>query len=241
MSYKKLLLAAAALMVGSVAHAQSAGSNVISLGWFHIMPTGQADPLTIDRIGPVATSTPQPNTGAKIESTDTAGIAFEHYFTDNIGVEASLGIPPKHDVSGKRGYEKFGKLGEVRQWSPALLVKWHFFEATTKFRPYVGLGVNYTWFTGETITNQDFVRQNFGPNASMSASASSSWNPVFNVGANYAITEKWSIGLSVSYVPMSSTATFTTTNSAIAGQTIVSHTKIKINPVATYLNVAYKF
>ncbi len=79
-------------------------------------------------------------------------------------------------------------------------------------------------------------------NARMTASAKSSWNPVFNVGANYAVTDNWFVGLSVSYLPLSSTATLTTQNAGAAGNaTVVSHTKIKIDPVVTYLNVGYRF
>jgi len=127
----------------------------------------------------------------------------------------------------------------VRQWSPAVVFKWHFFEATTKFRPYVGIGVNYTWFTGETVTNQNFVNNEFGPGSKMTASATPSWNPVFNIGANYNITDRWSVGLSVSYVPISTKGNFETT--LANGAVVKSHTKISIDPVVTYLSVGYRF
>lgn len=231
---KKMLVAAAAMTLAGVAQAQSAGSNIISLGWFRVMPNSSSDPLTVDSPRSFVRS----GTGAKIESADTLGIAFTHYFTDNISGEFVLGIPPKHDVSGDGSFAKYGKLGTVRQWSPAVLVKYHFFDAKTKFRPYVGIGVNYTWFGDETVTNQNFVNNEFGPGSKMTASAKASWNPVFNVGANYAINDNWFVGLSVSYLPLSTTANFTTTNGPL---TIRSHTKIKIDPVVTYLNVGYRF
>ncbi|PLQ01845.1 OmpW/AlkL family protein [Cupriavidus pauculus] len=237
--YKKMLMAGAAMALAGAAQAQSAGSNVVSLGWMRVMPTGDSQLLTIDSIAGRPAGVQRPNTGAKIDGADTAGLTFGHFFTDNISAEFVVGIPPKHDVSGDRGYAQYGKLGEVRQWSPAIVAKWHFFDAKTKFRPYVGVGVNYTWFTSETVTNQTFVQREFGPGSTMSATASSSWNPVFNVGANYAINEKWFVGFSVSYVPISATANFTTT--LANGAKVESHTKIKIDPVVTYLNVGYKF
>lgn len=238
-TYKKMLAAGAVMALAGTAQAQSAGSNIISLGWFRVMPNSSADPLTVDSINGRPVGMVRPNTGADIETADTVGLAFAHFFTDNISADFIAGIPPKHDVKGTGDYAQYGKLGSVRQWSPALLVKYHFFEAKAKFRPYVGLGVNYTWFTDETISNQDFVNHAFGiPGARMSASADSSWNPVFNIGANYAINDNWFVGLSVSYVPVSTRATFTT---QAAGVTIVSHTKIKIDPVVTFLSVGYKF
>jgi outer membrane protein len=242
MFHKKILLASVAMLIAGAAQAQSAGSNVISLGWFRVMPTNSADPLVVDSINGFPVGQTEPGTSAKIKSADTLGIAFAHFFTDNISGDFVAGIPPTHDVQGSGTFSKYGTVGNVRQWSPALLVKYHFREAKSKFRPYVGIGVNYTWFTGETITNQTFVKSEFGPNATMTASAKSSWNPVFNVGANYAVTDNWFVGLSVSYVPLSSTATLTTQNAGPAGNaTVVSHTKIKINPVVTFLSVGYRF
>lgn len=242
MSPKKILLASVAMLIAGAAQAQSAGSNIVSLGWFRVMPTSSADALVVDSIGGFPVNQTEAGTSAKIKSADTLGIAFTHFFTDNIAGEFVAGIPPKHDVEGAGTFAKYGTLGNVKQWSPAVLVKYYFGEAKTKFRPYVGLGVNYTWFTDETINNQTFVRSEFGPNAKMTASAKSSWNPVFNVGANYAITDNWFVGLSVSYLPLSSTATLTTQNAGAAGNaTVVSHTKIKIDPVVTYLNVGYRF
>nr|WP_315598209.1 OmpW family outer membrane protein [uncultured Cupriavidus sp.] len=238
--YKKMLVAGAAMALAGVAQAQSAGSNVVSLGWMRVMPQGHSEFLTIDSIAGRPTGGLQrQNTGATIDSADTVGLTFAHFFTDNISAEFVLGVPPKHDVSGDRGYEKYGKLGEVRQWSPAVVAKWHFFDAKTKFRPYVGIGVNYTWFTGETVTNQSFVQGEFGPGSTMAASAKSSWNPVFNIGANYAVTDNWFVGLSVSYVPIATTANFTTT--LANGAQVQSHTKIKIDPIVTFLNVGYRF
>lgn len=238
-TYKKMLAAGAVMALAGTAQAQSAGSNIVSLGWFRVMPNSSADPLTVDSINGRPVGVTRPNTGAEIETADTLGLAFTHFFTDNISGEFVIGIPPKHDVKGTGDFAQYGKLGSVRQWSPALLVKYHFFDAKTKFRPYVGLGVNYTWFSDETITNQNFVDHAFGiPGAKMSASTDSSWNPVFNIGANYAITDNWFVGLSVSYLPVSTRATLTTQAGAT---TIVSHTKIKIDPVVTFLNVGYKF
>lgn len=237
--YKKILVAAAAMTLGGFAQAQSAGSTVVSMGWFRVMPTGSSENLTIDSLAGRPVNQQRPNTGAKIDSADTLGLAIDHFITDNISAEFVLGVPPKHDVSGDRGYEKYGKLGEVRQWSPALVFKWHFFDAKTKFRPYVGVGVNYTWFTGETVTNQNFVNNEFGPGSRMTASATPSWNPVFNVGANYNITDRWSVGVSVSYVPISTRGNFETT--LANGAVVKSHTKISIDPVVTYLSVGYRF
>ena len=44
-TYKKKMLAAGAVMaLAGAAQAQSAGSNIVSLGWFRVMPNSSADP-----------------------------------------------------------------------------------------------------------------------------------------------------------------------------------------------------
>ncbi|WP_455289934.1 OmpW/AlkL family protein [Cupriavidus necator] len=237
--YERIMVGGAAMVLAGVAQAQSAGSNAVSLGWMRVMPTGHSEFVTIDSIAGFPVGSQKPNTGATIASTDTLGLAWSHFFTDNISAELMLGVPPKHDVRGDRGYEKYGKLADVRQWSPAIVAKWHFFDAKTRFRPYVGIGVNYTWFTGETVTNETFVQSEFGTGSRMTARAKSSWNPVFNIGANYAVTDNWFVGLSASYVPVTTTANFTTT--LAGGAQVRSHMKIKAAPIVTLLNVGYFF
>lgn len=113
--HKKMLVAAAAMTLAGVAQAQSAGSNIISLGWFRVMPNSSSDPLTLDSVNGRPLGQVKQGTGAEIESADTLGIAFTHFFTDNISAEFVAGIPPKHDVKGSGTYAKYGNLGNVKQ------------------------------------------------------------------------------------------------------------------------------
>ncbi|MDQ8036795.1 MAG: OmpW family outer membrane protein [Pedobacter sp.] len=45
------------------------------------------------------------------------------------------------------GREAKQPLATAKQWSPALVVQYYFNEPTARFRPYVGLGVSYNFFT----------------------------------------------------------------------------------------------
>jgi outer membrane protein len=239
MFYKKSMVAAAALLTAAAAQAQSAGSTIVSTGWFHIAPQVKSDPLRVTSMGGRPVNLERTGTGADVDAADTLGLSVTHFFTDNISGELVGGIPPKHDIVGTGTLERFGKLGEVRQWSPAVLVKYHFGAATDKFRPYVGLGVNYTWFRDAKITNDQFATATFGPGSRTTAKADSSWNPVLNVGATYAITDRWYAGLSVSYLPLKTTAKLDTTTAT--GVKVTSETKIKLRPIVTFLNIGYRF
>ena len=235
MAYKKALAAAAGMILATAAHAQAAGSNIVSAGWFRVMPNSSSDPLKIT--SPIQMT--ETGTGAKIKDADTVGLAFTHFFTDNFAVELVGGIPPRHKIEGTDKLSSFGEIGSAKQWSPAVLAKWYFFNADAKFRPYVGAGLNYTWFSDAKITNSAFQTQLGGPGSTSSVSTSSSLNPVLNVGATYAITKDWFVGLSVSYLPLKTTATIDTTT--VTGVHVVSEAKIKITPVVTFLNVGYRF
>ena len=221
------------------AHAQSAGSMTLSAGWLHIAPQGDATPLTVESIGGVAVNQQLPGSGAHASSTDTVGITTEYYVTDNIGVATLFGLPLKVNLVGDGTLQKYGILGTTRPMPPAIELRYHLFSAESKFRPFVGLGVNYTWFTQVRTTNSQFITDSLGPGGSAHATLSSSWNPVFEVGANYAITKHWSVGTSLGYVPVK-------TNLTLYGQTatgtqIVSRSTLRLNPINVFLNVAYTF
>ncbi|OAJ61676.1 hypothetical protein A6V36_23260 [Paraburkholderia ginsengiterrae] len=221
------------------ANAQSAGSITLSTGWLHIAPQGNATPLTVESIGGVAVNQQLAGTGAHASSTDTAGITTEYYVTDNIGVATLFGLPMKVNLIGDGTLQKYGKLGTTRPMPPAIELRYHLFSAESKFRPFVGLGVNYTWFTQVRETNSQFVTDSLGPGGSTHATLSSSWNPVFEIGVNYAIAKHWSVGASVNYMPVKTKLTLY--GQTAAGTQIVSRSTLRLNPVTVFVNVAYTF
>lgn len=76
--------------------AQSAGSNVINVGWFHLAPQDSSEGLTTLN-GPLKGY--NANSHSSVGTADTLGIALTHFFTDNIAVTADLGIPPKFKLT----------------------------------------------------------------------------------------------------------------------------------------------
>jgi outer membrane protein len=221
------------------ANAQSAGSVTLSTGWLHVAPPGDATPLTVESIGGVAVNRQLAGSGAHASSTDTVGITTEYYVTDNIGVAMLFGLPLKVNLVGDGTLQKYGNLGSTKPVPPAIDLRYHLFSAESKFRPYLGLGVNYTWFTQVRTTNSQFVTDSFGPGGSAHATLSSSWNPVFEIGANYAITKHWSVGTSLNYIPVKTNLTLY--GQTAAGTQIVSRSTLRLNPLSVFLNVAYTF
>ncbi|WP_028218476.1 OmpW/AlkL family protein [Paraburkholderia oxyphila] len=239
MKLKQALAATAALACMSGAYAQTANTFYVTTGWFRFMPQDSSDPLKIISAGGTPVNLAIPNTGASVGSSDTVGLSLGYFITDNIATEAELGIPPKFDLSGDGSFSQFGKVGEARLWSPALLLKYYFNKPDAKFRPYAGIGFTYAWFTDAHITNSSFEQGVLGGPTSVSTDRS--WAPVFNVGFNYNFTKHWFAGFSLSYIPISVTATFDTTVNNQLNTERRSEAKIHLNPLVTYLKVGYMF
>ncbi|HDR9487616.1 TPA: OmpW family protein [Burkholderia aenigmatica] len=276
---KKTLLcaaAAAAVLAPLAAHAQSAGSNVVTLGWFHVMPQQSSTPMTTN-VAPTPINTPlrlppsftSPGTGLRTSGADTVGLTVSHFLTDHIAVTSVAGVPPVFKVSGQGTIRPPGPAGalgtqniglasvnpivkSVRQWSPAMLLQYYFGAATAKFRPFLGLGVSYNWFSDLQL-NSNFIKQtqdNLGAilaagagkpgTTSVEAKASSSWQPVFNAGLQYNMTEHFGLIASVTYIPLKTTSTVTI---KAADGTVLSESKsdLKADPIISYVGMTYKF
>jgi outer membrane protein len=226
--------------ISTAAHAQTAGSIYVTTGWFHLAPQSSSDPLKETSVGGTPVDITVPNTGAKISSADTVGFTAGYFITDHIATQFDIGVPPTFDIEGTGSFGQFGKLGEAKQWSPALLLKYYFLAPQSKFRPFLGIGVSRVWFTDEKITNGAFEQSVLhGPTT---VTTDSSWVPVFNAGFTYAVTEHWFAAFSISYLPISTTAKLNTAAQTPVGTlNVQSQTKIRLNPIVTLLSVGYRF
>ncbi|MCM3105020.1 hypothetical protein M3564_12210, partial [Staphylococcus warneri] len=144
---------------------------VATLGWLHIMPQDSTNGLTTNLAnmpinGPLRLpgSFTSPGTSLTVNNADTVGLTLTHFFTDHIAVTSVLGVPPEFTLTG-HGVIKppgpAGALGSVnmdnpanqpavknaRQWSPTIILQYYFNSSTAKFRPFVGIGVAYSWFS----------------------------------------------------------------------------------------------
>jgi len=262
-------------LASTSATAQQAGDNVVNLGWFHIAPQDSSKPMTTstnqEGITPtlVPASFTSPGSGAKVSNADTLGLVFTHFVTDNIAVQTVAGVPAKFKLTGEGVIAPPGLAGaltsidlgaaqnnpivqSVRQWSPALVFQYYFGQANSTWRPFLGVGVSYTFFTNVSL-NPNFesaLNQNFGSvlaftsghngPTSVEAKSSASWQPVLNAGFSYAFTKHWVASASVSYIPLKTTA-----NIKIKAQdgTVLasSDAEIKLNPIVTFVSLGYKF
>jgi outer membrane protein len=270
------MLAVGAVVLSTAAHAQHAGDNVAALGWFHVAPQDSSTPLTTT-VAPTPINTPlrlpnsftSPGSGLSTNNANTVGLVFTHFLTDNIAVSSVAGVPPTFKLYGHGTIKPPGPAGalgsqnlsdpatnpivqSVRQWSPALIFQYYFRNGDAKFRPFVGIGVSYNWFSDIQL-NPNFVKatqDDLGsvlaagagkPGATqVSAKASSSWQPVFNVGATYNITSHLGVVASVTYIPLKTTSSVIV-KAADGTELAVSRAELKADPIISFVALSYKF
>ncbi len=105
---------------------------------------------------------------------------ISYFLTDNIALELILAVSP-HDVS----LPGAGKITEVLLLPPTLTLQYH--QAFGAFKPYVGVGLNYT-----VVLDSD---------ATAAIGGIDKWDDSFGValqfGFDYAIDDHWSVNLDV--------------------------------------------
>ena len=83
-------------------------------------------------------------------------IDFTYFVTPNIGVELILGTA-RHEVT----LAGVGSLGKLNVLPPTLTVQYHF-NPTSKIKPYVGAGLNYTRFYNVDLPGLKVDSNSFG-------------------------------------------------------------------------------
>ena len=234
------LIAAAMLVCAGSAQAQKAGDWVLGAGALGYLPQDKTTPLRF--VSPVDRELP--GSGADVKNAVTLGMNVHYFVTDNWAVEGVLGVPPRIKLDGAGTLSPLGQLGSARLYAPSLLGKYFFGNADDKLRFSAGLGVTYSKFSSVRLDSglQNALGGALGMPPGMStttAKIGSKFAPVLNVGVNYAFTKNLGMTFSVSYIPMKTKATLTT---SVGGNTVaVSQTRIRLDPIVPFLYLTYKF
>ncbi|MEM9637061.1 MAG: OmpW family outer membrane protein [Pseudomonadota bacterium] len=126
---KALLLTSALALFAAPAVAQSQGDWTFGIG------VGSVDPKSDN--GTLA------GAAADIGSDEALTLTFEYFIRDNIGIELLAATPFEHEISLGGS-----PAATTKHLPPTLSVNYHFTNASP-WKPYVGLGINYTTFFEE--------------------------------------------------------------------------------------------
>jgi outer membrane protein len=226
-------LGLAAALGAGLAHADNdvgAGDhpNTFALGLYDVTFHVHADDIS----GPY---TP-PGLNVRNPSVNTLYIAYMRRFTPHFDAELTLGVPPV-TRSVAKGPAMVGSvpyngqtIATTRWLAPSLLVKYYLFSPEALFRPYLGVGVNYTKFDSRQVTAAGDAISG-GPT---SLSLPVSVGPVANVGLSYHPFERFVVNASYSASWVNTRLTTDT-----AGILRTSH--VEFNPRALVVAVGYQF
>lgn len=155
------------------------------------------------------------------------GITAVYMVTDHIGLELLAATPFEHDISS--GYLGMD-VGSSKQLPPTLNLQYYFLGVDSSFRPYAGVGINYTVFFDEDTSGE------FEAVAGKSdLSLDDSWGLSLQVGMDYHVNDKWLVNASVWNLDIQTTATIKTEN---LGKI---RTDVEIDPWVYMVGVGYKF
>lgn len=131
MKYAVAALTAAALVaVASPVAAQQKGTLTLGVGVGLVAPKSDNGTLAGGTV----------DVGNSVRPT----ITLEYFLRDNLGVELLGATPFKHTIA----ISGLGDVGTTKQLPPVISVNWHF-PTGGAMTPFVGVGLNYTFFFSE--------------------------------------------------------------------------------------------
>ncbi|CAN7405846.1 OmpW family protein [Pseudoduganella sp. LjRoot289] len=189
MQTKKFItsVAAALPMTWILCHAAHAGEleNTVRVGYAKIRFKLQSGDLT----GPPGTTPP----GLKIDAKDQGllAVSYERRLSANWVAQFQGGIPPTLTAVGAGVAVPVGTVAKARIWFPTALMQYTFPDFHG-IRPHVGMGVVYTFFTNQEVSN---TYTGLLQGSSSTIALKSSWSPYGRLGLSYPIDKHWAVSM----------------------------------------------
>ena len=159
----------------------------------------------------------RPDLGLSLSRKTIPELDFSYFFTPNLAAELILTVPQRHTL-----YSKGSRIGSVKHLPPTLTLQYHF-NPEGSFRPYVGAGLNYTFFSGARF---EPAVQSLQPSIEKHSLGFAA-----QAGFDVALNKQWSLNVDVKKLQMN-------TDIRLAGSTIG---KFKIDPLLIGVGLGYRF
>ncbi len=220
-------LAAGALM-GACSLAAAAEDNSLRVGAYFVQYNVHAQDVS-GRFVPSGVN-------LDVKDLSTAYFGYVRRLSPQWDLEFAAGVPPVTKTVGK-GPATLGsvpyagqEIGTSKWFAPTVLLEYKFLDESSAFRPFVGLGVNYTHF----YDNNSTAAGNAANGGPTSISLSDSVGAAGTVGFSYRVQGPWHVYGSYSMSQVRSNLTATT-----AG--LQRRTTIDFRPSAAVVSVGYSF
>ncbi|HHJ36065.1 MAG TPA: OmpW family protein [Gammaproteobacteria bacterium] len=198
MKNKKLIMTTAvltALLASSPLMAIEKGDTLINARILNVSPNVNNNDLKAPGGGSAGLG------GVDVDDAYSLGVDITYMVTNNFGVELMLDTTSEHDIKGASGLP-VKNVGDVTVLPPSVIALWHFMPGNN-IRPYVGAGLNYTFFFSESTTNE----LDAGLGGKTSLSVDDAFGLVAQAGVDIDINEDWYVSLDAKYIDMDTDAT----------------------------------
>ena len=203
--------------------------NTLKVGYAHIGFNTKSGDLT----GPAGTT--PPGIQANLNDAATLALVYERNLSGPWSIVLQAGTPPVVKMVGAGNGAALGQVGTTRAWFPALLAHYTF-AGPWGTQPYVGAGLNYTFYTDGQVSPA--YTGAFGGTSS-TAKLKSSWGHVLKIGMGFPLGRNWVIDAAYSRYGISTTATITTATPGVGN--IVRSVDVKSDPDVVGLTLGYRF
>lgn len=178
----KMMMAAAAMAICAQPALADKGDLMLRVG------VGMVDPKSDNH--------PVVNVDSDVKPT----IDVSYFLTDHWAIDVLGSLPFRHDINLNAGGSK---VGETKHLPPTVSLQYHFMPTAPLFRPYAGVGVNYTMTFDEATT---------GALAGSDLSLGNSFGVAAQLGADFAINDKWAVNVDVRWADIDFDASLGTTS-----------------------------
>ena len=172
-----LTLTTALAALAGPALAQSKGDMTVGLGVGWVDP-GSASTTLFGKVD--------------VDGNARPTLTFEYFLADRVGLEVLASWPFEHDIN----LVGTGRVGTTKHLPPTVSLQYHFTNSS-RLTPFVGLGVNYTYFFDETGK---------GVLAGVPLSLDDSWGVALHAGLDYAVTERSAMRFDLRYIDIDTDA-----------------------------------
>lgn len=206
--------------------AAGAGDVLVRVGLGHVNPDTSSGNL-------VVAGDELPGARIDVGSNTRPIVNLTYMATDHIGLEVLAAWPFEHDIKGAGILAGAGKLGETKHLPPTLSVQYHMMPGAA-FRPYVGVGLNYTTFFSSSATPA--LEGALGGPSSLSIK--DSFGLALQLGADFDISDTLFLNFDLRYIQIEADARIRTQT---ADGTVVSRIKADIDPLVFSAAVGFRF
>ena len=158
---------------------------------------------------------------AKVDDDTVPELDIRYFITDNIAIEAIFGTT-EHSVSAVGTALGNVNLGTVKVLPPTFTLQYHF-NSESRFLPYIGAGINYTFFYDDN------------PGDAVGISYKDDFGFALNIGFDYVINDNNYFNIDIKKYTLS---TDTVINARAAG---IATASVDLDPLAISIGYGWRF